>query len=292
MLERTAPGRHDPRGIPIGDLVFDARRRPHRLRDLRGRVGRQPARRRPRAARRRRDLQPVGEPLRVRQVRGAPALRDRGLARVRRRVPVRQPAGQRGRPGDLRRRRADRVGRRAVRARPAVLVPRRRADDRGDRHRRQPPRAGAARQPPPAPRRRGPGRSSAPFVWPSRQPEPVPAARAQRGRTAADVREEEFARAVALGLWDYLRKSRGQGYVVSLSGGADSAACAVLVALAVELALAELGPGGVRRQLGSCRRLHERARRCRRRCGSRDGRAPRSARCSPAPTSRPRTAAR
>ncbi len=73
----------------------------------------------------------------------------------------------------------------------------------------------------------------------------------------ATVREEEFARAVALGLWDYLRKSRAQGYVVSLSGGADSAACAILVALAVQMAFAELGPGGVRQHLPACRRLHE-----------------------------------
>jgi NAD+ synthase (glutamine-hydrolysing) len=45
--------------------------------------------------------------------------------------------------------------------------------------------------------------------------------------------------------------------VVSLSGGADSAACAVLVALAVELAFAELGPGGVKQHLPTVRRLHE-----------------------------------
>ncbi|HEU4734299.1 MAG TPA: nitrilase-related carbon-nitrogen hydrolase [Kofleriaceae bacterium] len=95
-----------------------------------------------------------------------------------------------------------------------------------------------------------------PFVWPARRPEPqlrIAPSWEDRG----SVREEEFARAVALGLWDYLRKSRAQGYVVSLSGGADSAACAVLVALAVQLALHELGPGGVVQQLPSCRRLHD-----------------------------------
>ena len=94
------------------------------------------------------------------------------------------------------------------------------------------------------------------FVWPARRPEshaaPVPS-----WEDGTSLREEEFARAVALGLWDYLRKSRAQGYVVSLSGGADSAACAVLVALAVALAFHELGPDGVRRQLPACRRLHE-----------------------------------
>jgi NAD+ synthase (glutamine-hydrolysing) len=94
------------------------------------------------------------------------------------------------------------------------------------------------------------------FVWPARRPQPVPPP-VPSWEDGNHVREEEFARAVALGLWDYLRKSRGQGYVVSLSGGADSAACAVLVALAVRLALAELGPGGVARQLPACRRLSD-----------------------------------
>jgi len=94
------------------------------------------------------------------------------------------------------------------------------------------------------------------FVWPARRPEPVPAP-APSWDDQPRVRDEEFARAVALGLWDYLRKSRAQGYVVSLSGGADSAACAVLVAIAVKLALAELGVAGVRERLPNCRRLHE-----------------------------------
>lgn len=43
---------------------------------------------------------------------------------------------------------------------------------------------------------------------------------------------EEFGEAAALGLCDYLRKSNAKGYVLSLSGGADSAACAVLVDMA------------------------------------------------------------
>ncbi len=52
---------------------------------------------------------------------------------------------------------------------------------------------------------------------------------------------EEFTQAVTLGLWDYLRKSRSQGFVVSISGGADSATVAVLIYLMVRLALKELG---------------------------------------------------
>ncbi|MFO7905087.1 MAG: NAD(+) synthase [Planctomycetota bacterium] len=55
------------------------------------------------------------------------------------------------------------------------------------------------------------------------------------------LKEEEFARAVALGLLDYLRKSRSRGFVVSLSGGADSSAVACLVALMVRFGMAELG---------------------------------------------------
>ncbi|MBA3501225.1 MAG: NAD(+) synthase [Deltaproteobacteria bacterium] len=95
-----------------------------------------------------------------------------------------------------------------------------------------------------------------PFVWPQRKPE---LARKQQlsWEDRATLREEEFTRAVTLGLWDYLRKSRSQGYVVSLSGGADSAACAVLVALSMQLAFAELGPGGVRQHLPWIRKLHE-----------------------------------
>ncbi|HEV7557602.1 MAG TPA: NAD(+) synthase, partial [Kofleriaceae bacterium] len=94
------------------------------------------------------------------------------------------------------------------------------------------------------------------FQWPHRKPErPPQIARSWEDR--ASLKEEEFARCVALGLWDYLRKSRAQGYVVSISGGADSAACAVLVATAIQLAFAELGPGGVRQHLPTVPRLHD-----------------------------------
>lgn len=55
------------------------------------------------------------------------------------------------------------------------------------------------------------------------------------------VKEEEFTRAVSLALFDYLRKSRAHGFVVSISGGADSAAVALLCAMLVEFGIAELG---------------------------------------------------
>ena len=69
----------------------------------------------------------------------------------------------------------------------------------------------------------------------------VPCTQAAAWETGPQVKEEEFTRAMALGLFDYLRKSRSQGFVVSLSGGADSSAVACLVALMVEMAHAELG---------------------------------------------------
>ena len=52
---------------------------------------------------------------------------------------------------------------------------------------------------------------------------------------------KEFISAITLALFDYLRKSRGRGFVLSLSGGADSSVCAVAVAEMVERAYQELG---------------------------------------------------
>lgn len=60
---------------------------------------------------------------------------------------------------------------------------------------------------------------------------------------AGDNKEinEELTRAVSLALFDYLRKSKARGYVVSLSGGADSSLCAVFVAEMVKRAATALG---------------------------------------------------
>jgi NAD+ synthase (glutamine-hydrolysing) len=54
-------------------------------------------------------------------------------------------------------------------------------------------------------------------------------------------RNEEFAQAVSLALYDYLRKSKAKGFVLSLSGGADSSCCAVLIAEMVRRASIEVG---------------------------------------------------
>jgi NAD+ synthase (glutamine-hydrolysing) len=54
--------------------------------------------------------------------------------------------------------------------------------------------------------------------------------------SSTDIKQEEFTRAVCLGLFDYLRKSRSRGFVVSLSGGCDSASVVVLVATMLKFA--------------------------------------------------------
>ncbi|HUY90777.1 MAG TPA: NAD(+) synthase [Pirellulales bacterium] len=86
------------------------------------------------------------------------------------------------------------------------------------------------------------------FEFPPLEPEPesISVAAWERGPF---VKEEEFARAISLALFDYLRKSRSHGFVVSISGGADSAAVACLSALAVEFGAAELGVEGFQARL-------------------------------------------
>jgi NAD+ synthase (glutamine-hydrolysing) len=91
-------------------------------------------------------------------------------------------------------------------------------------------------------------RIDVPFAWPDAAPEAWQPG-AEPWESGPHVKEEEFTRAETLALFDYLRKSRSQGFVVSLSGGVDSAACTLLVALTFARAAAELGLDGVRRRL-------------------------------------------
>lgn len=72
---------------------------------------------------------------------------------------------------------------------------------------------------------------------------------AVRWEKGEHVKEEEFSRAVSLGLFDYMRKSKLHGFVLNLSGGADSSTCACLVYLMVHLALRELGPEKFKQKL-------------------------------------------
>ncbi len=67
--------------------------------------------------------------------------------------------------------------------------------------------------------------------------------------TGKNTKEEEFTRCVALGLFDFMRKSKLKGFVISLSGGIDSAAVTLLCRLALELAIQELGLANVKSKL-------------------------------------------
>jgi NAD+ synthase (glutamine-hydrolysing) len=62
-------------------------------------------------------------------------------------------------------------------------------------------------------------------------------------------REVALGRVLSLGLFDYLRKSHSRGFVVSLSGGADSGATAILVWLMLILSENELGRRGALERL-------------------------------------------
>ncbi|MCM0042792.1 MAG: NAD(+) synthase, partial [Algoriphagus sp.] len=64
-----------------------------------------------------------------------------------------------------------------------------------------------------------------------------------KAQTIAPIqpKEWEFVQAASLALFDYLRKSKSKGFVLSLSGGADSSTLAVLVAEMVRRGIQELG---------------------------------------------------
>ncbi|MCA9122861.1 MAG: NAD(+) synthase [Planctomycetales bacterium] len=99
---------------------------------------------------------------------------------------------------------------------------------------------------------------SVPFTYSACRPE-GPSARPAAWEHSPHLKEEEFARAVALGLFDYLRKSRSHGFIVSLSGGADSAAVATLSALSIELGAADIGFAAIRDRLSYISSSHHAA---------------------------------
>jgi len=78
------------------------------------------------------------------------------------------------------------------------------------------------------------------FDFPQRLPTKITPWKAETWELQ-NIKEEEFARAVSLGLYDYLRKSRAKCFILSLSGGADSGAIACLIKIMVELGIQELG---------------------------------------------------
>jgi len=78
------------------------------------------------------------------------------------------------------------------------------------------------------------------FSWPEAaedsSPEPAP-----DWEASPFLKEEEFTRAVGLGLYDYMQKSKAKGFVISLSGGIDSGACALLIYYMLRQMKLELG---------------------------------------------------
>ena len=77
------------------------------------------------------------------------------------------------------------------------------------------------------------------YTW--KRPAPGVSPAMAEWESSPHIKEEEFTRAEALALFDYLRKSHSRGFVISLSGGADSAAVACLVSRMVSFGLADLG---------------------------------------------------
>lgn len=94
------------------------------------------------------------------------------------------------------------------------------------------------------------------FNWPEVEPV-APDLHPDPWESGKFVKEEEFCRATSLALFDYLRKSRSGGYVVSLSGGADSAAITVLVSMAVHIGVDQLGLEGFLAKLSYLGRVQQ-----------------------------------
>lgn len=68
--------------------------------------------------------------------------------------------------------------------------------------------------------------------------------------TFKEDKHQAFRQAEALGLFDYMRKSKSKGFALSLSGGADSACCAVLVSEMMREGIKQLGENGFRYKSG------------------------------------------
>lgn len=85
-------------------------------------------------------------------------------------------------------------------------------------------------------------------------PGPTPWLRRGESYDDATLMMWEFFAGLTLGLWDYLRKSSAQCYVVSLSGGCDSSAVVCLVAGMIRRVRQELGEDQLVQRLGLQRR--------------------------------------
>ncbi len=82
-----------------------------------------------------------------------------------------------------------------------------------------------------------------PFTWPACGLDPTAISR-DEWENSPNIKFEEFTHAVGLGLFDYMRKSRSRGFVVSLSGGVDSSSVVVLVHYMFRRICQEIGVEG------------------------------------------------
>lgn len=72
-----------------------------------------------------------------------------------------------------------------------------------------------------------------------------------------DLEKEEWARAGCLAHFDYLWKSRANGWVVSLSGGCDSSVVSAICAFTVHMAIRALGLDGFKKRLSYLKEIQE-----------------------------------
>ncbi len=92
------------------------------------------------------------------------------------------------------------------------------------------------------------------FTWAPEDPRRV---LARACSLASEDEHAEACRAIALGLWDWQRKTYTGGYALSLSGGADSALCGALVFMAQVQAYASLGESSYLAELAKGRLVPE-----------------------------------
>lgn len=79
------------------------------------------------------------------------------------------------------------------------------------------------------------------FTYPEVTERPTNSVAVESWEESDTVKHEECKRAIGLALMDYMRKSHTHGFVVSLSGGADSAMVTYLCVAGIRLAIEELG---------------------------------------------------
>jgi NAD+ synthase (glutamine-hydrolysing) len=82
-----------------------------------------------------------------------------------------------------------------------------------------------------------------PFEWPACGLDRSTGSR-DEWESSPNIKFEEFTHAVGLGLYDYMRKSRSRGFVVSLSGGVDSTSVVILIHYMFRRICQEIGVDG------------------------------------------------